>query len=163
MEQRELGVKSLRNRRIRLLPNSVHQSMQHFRTILTCLAIASLLVSDVVVAVHSASCSQLTQSASSELLQPSDQRTSDQKTCSCHKHGCTSTEATHEGSTPAPEHDCDQCTICRGALVSRFAVICDTVLPPAFEALEDWVTVAAVTLSLGQEFSSALSERGPPV
>ena len=132
--------------------------MQHFRAILTCIAIASLLVSDVVVAVHSASCSQVTQAASSETPQLGATRT-----CSCHNHGCTSQEATDEGSTPAPEHDCDQCTICRGALVSRFAVICDTVLPPAFEALEDWVTVAAVTLSLGQEFSFALSERGPPV
>ena len=131
--------------------------MQQFRAILTCLAIASLLVSDVVVAVHSASCSQVTQAASlqsPQLIAP--------RTCSCHNHGCTSQEVSDESATPAPEHDCDQCTICRGALVCRFAVVCDTVLPPAFEALEDWVTVAAVTLPLGQEFSSALSERGPP-
>lgn len=138
-------------------------TMHHLRTILTCLAIASLLVSDAVVAVHSASCSGESQAASA--AQPD----SGLQSCTCHRHACSSqavenasSVAGNESSTPAPEHDCDQCTICRGALVCRFAVVCEAVLPPAFEGLEDWVTDSVVTLSLGREFSTALSERGPP-
>lgn len=137
--------------------------MLYLRTILTCLAIASLLVSDAVIAVHSANCSPV--ASCSPATQSSETSATDvgnPRSCSCHSHACTQKPAEGESSLPAPAHDCDRCTICRGALICRFAVVCDAVLPPAFEVLADWVTDSVVTLSLGQEFSSALSQRGPP-
>jgi len=148
--------------------------MLHLRSILTYLAIASLLVSDVVVMVHSASCSpsmgslasatgvltagQLTARQSSPA-----QRGGESKVCGCRHHCTAAPSGATENSLPAtPAHDSDECTICRGALLCRFAVICDAVLPPAFEELAEWVTVTTAPPSLGHEFSSALSERGPP-
>jgi hypothetical protein len=140
--------------------------MNFLRSILTGLAIASLLMSDAVVAVHSAGCSQATSSAS---FSDSSGDAKQPRHCCGHQHCAQQSQAAaggtsqdHSSDPVAPTHDCDQCTICRGALVCRFAVVCDAVLPPAFEGLEDWVTVDAATLSLGQEFTSAFSERGPP-
>jgi len=153
--------------------------MFDLRSILTCLAIASLLVSDVVVVVHSASCSQGMRSPESAAGQLNSgqltagqltagqsspaQRGGESKVCGCRQHCTAATSNATENSLPAtPAHDSDECTICRGALLCRFAVICDAVLPPAFEELADWVTVTTTPPSLGHEFSSALSERGPP-
>lgn len=131
--------------------------MNYLYSLVNCLAIASLLVSDVVVAVHSASCSH------GSSFQVSGELAGTGKGCCCHHHCSQSQAANAQDTQPAePEHDSDQCTICRGALLSRFAVVCEVVLPPNFEGLADWGTVTEVTVVLGHEFSSALSERGPP-
>jgi hypothetical protein len=134
--------------------------MNYLRSILTCLAIASLLVSDVVIAVHSASCSH---GAVSQVEDVGQVKGPSGKHCCSHHHCGQHADAQSDGSQPsAPEHDSDQCTICRGALVCRFAVLCDAVLPPSIEGLVNLVADNEVTLALAPEFSSALSERGPP-
>lgn len=136
--------------------------MNHLRSILTCLAIASLLVSDVVIAVHSASCSHGSVSQVEEVVKGTSKDPS-AKHCCFHHHCGQHSDVQSDGSQPAaPEHDSDQCTICRGALVCRFAVLCDTVLPPSIEGPVNRVADTEVTLALAPEFSSALSERGPP-
>jgi hypothetical protein len=131
--------------------------MNKLRSILTCLAIASLLVSDVVIAVHSASCSHGSVSSNEEASGRSNH-------CCFHRHCVQHAGAETDDSRPVPpEHDSDQCSICRGALLSRFAVVCDVVLPPTFKGLANEVVVTEVTCSFRHEFSTALSERGPPV
>ena len=148
--------------------------MNSLRSILTYLAIASLLVSDAVVAVHSASCSHGASTVCSASLSGGEQAGS-AKHCCCSHHGSSDHGSSDHGSSRGDEgdtssvspekqneHDSDQCTICRGALICRFAVVCDVTLPPTFEGLPNWVTVTEATVALGHEFSSALSERGPP-
>lgn len=130
--------------------------MNFLRTTLICLAIASLLVSDVVIEVHSLSCEHISVSSTSHVVG------SGTHTC-CHDHSENRENSNPDDSAPAtPEHDSDQCTICRGALVCRFAVVCEVVLPPTIQDLGHDVAVAEAYLALRHEFSSALSVRGPP-
>jgi len=130
--------------------------MNFLRTTSICLAIASLLVSDVVIAVHSASCGHTSVSSTQQVP------ASGKHTC-CHHHSDIQDSANPDDSTPAaPEHDSDHCVICWRALICRFAVVCDVVLPPTLNDLGHSVALTEAYLALGHEFSSALSERGPP-
>ena len=146
--------------------------MHSLRSILTCLTIASLLVSDVVVAVHSARCSHGVMTAESASSSDGEQANEAKRCCCSHHCGRASSVDAQGSDYSLPggqrdggsehEHDSDQCTICRGALICRFAVLVQAVLPPAFDELEDSVASSVVTVSPSREFSSALSERGPP-
>lgn len=156
--------------------------MNTLRSIVTCLAIASLLVSDVVVAVHRVSCSHGALAARSASHSGGEQANAALHCCCLHHGGplgndnqaaskqVSSEQAlTHAdgANSVSPdkqnEHDSDQCTICRGALICRFALICDVAMPLTSDLLPSWVTPPEVTMALGHQSSSALSQRGPPV
>jgi hypothetical protein len=142
-------------------PSISNSLMSLMRSVLTCLAIASLLVSDVIIAVHSASCSH--GAASAGAASAVEQTEGNAKHCCLHHHCSRAVAAQTENSQPvAPAHDSDECTICRGALICRFAVVCSAALPPPLENSATPVVVTEVTLVLDHEFFSALSERGPP-